>query len=237
MLLEIAVFNIEAALQAEKAGADRLELCENPLEGGTTPSYGTLRLVAEKIGIPVFPIIRPRGGDFLYDDESFEVIKRDLLLCRELGFPGAVLGLLNKDGSIDATRTSWLVELAYPLEITFHRAFDRAKEPEAAMETLIKCGCSRILTSGQYPSVREGIGLIQKLITLAKNEIIILPGSGVRSSTIPMLMQAGAVEFHSSARQPMASKMEYIVPSMNESLDMWGIDTSEIRAMKALISN
>jgi len=236
MLLEIAVFNISAALQAQKAGADRLELCENPLEGGTTPSYGTLRLAAEKIAIPVFPIIRPRGGDFLYGDECYEVIKRDLLLCKDLGFPGAVLGLLNQDGSISLGRTAQLVELAYPMEITFHRAFDRAKDPLVAMQALIECGVSRILTSGQHPNVSEGIGLIQKLITVAKKEIIILPGSGVRSQTIPMLMEAGAVEFHSSARQLVPSKMDYTVHSMNESLDTWGVDTAEIKAMKALIS-
>lgn len=236
MLLEIAVFNVQSAILAEKAGADRLELCENPEEGGTTPSYGTLRTVIEKVGIPAFPIIRPRGGDFLYDEDSYEVMKKDLLLCKELGFSGAVLGLLNKDGSIDKERTRRLVDLSYPLEITFHRAFDRAKAPLEALNDLIDCGCSRVLTSGQRPTVAAGIALISELIRMAGKEIIILPGSGVRSTTLPQLIEAGAEEFHSSARMVVPSAMEYTVPEMNEHLDNLIVDTGEIGAMKALLS-
>lgn len=236
MLLEIAVFNISSALVAEKAGADRLELCENPQEGGTTPSYGTLRTVMEKVGIPVFPIIRPRGGDFLYDEQSYEVIRKDLLLCKELGFPGAVLGLLNSDGSVDKERTNRLVELGYPLEITFHRAFDRAKEPLAALKDLIECGCSRILTSGQHPTVKEGLPLIKALIRAAGNDIVILPGSGVRSATIPMLIDAGAGEFHSSARMSVPSAMNFSVPTMRETLDNLLVDPAEVAAMKRLLT-
>lgn len=236
MLLEIAVFNVQSAILAEKAGADRLELCENPEEGGTTPSYGTLRTVIEKVGIPAFPIIRPRGGDFLYDEDSYEVMKKDLLLCKELGFSGAVLGLLNKDGSIDKERTRRLVDLSYPLEITFHRAFDRAKAPLEALNDLIDCGCSRVLTSGQHPTVAAGMALISELIRMAGKEIIILPGSGVRSTTLPQLIEAGAEEFHSSARMVVPSAMEYTVPEMNEHLDNLIVDTGEIGAMKALLS-
>ena len=236
MLLEIAVFNVQSAILAEKAGADRLELCENPEEGGTTPSYGTLRTVIEKVGIPAFPIIRPRGGDFLYDEDSYEVMKKDLLLCKELGFSGAVLGLLNKDGSIDKERTRRLVDLSYPLEITFHRAFDRAKAPLEALNDLIDCGCSRVLTSGQHPTVAAGMALISELIRMAGKEIIILPGSGVRSTTLPQLIEAGAEEFHSSARMVVPSAMEYTVPEMNENLDNLIVDTGEIGAMKALLS-
>lgn len=236
MLLEIAVFNVQSAILAEKAGADRLELCENPEEGGTTPSYGTLRTVIEKVGIPAFPIIRPRGGDFLYDEDSYEVMKKDLLLCKELGFSGAVLGLLNKDGSIDKERTRRLVDLSYPLEITFHRAFDRTKAPLEALNDLIDCGCSRVLTSGQRPTVAAGIALISELIRVAGKEIIILPGSGVRSTTLPQLIEAGAEEFHSSARMVVPSAMEYTVPEMNENLDNLIVDTREIGAMKALLS-
>jgi len=236
MLLEIAVFNISSALLAEKAGADRLELCENPEQGGTTPSYGTLRTVIEKIAIPAFPIIRPRGGDFLYDDESYEVIKKDLLLCKELGFPGAVLGLLKRDGSVDKERTRRLVEISYPLEITFHRAFDRARAPLDALQDLIACGCTRVLTSGQHPTVNDGLPLIRQLIKAANKEIIILPGSGVRSSTLPMLIGAGAEEFHSSARMVTASQMDFTVPDMNEQLDNLLVDSSEIAQMKALLT-
>lgn len=237
MLLEIAVFNISSAMLAQNAGADRLELCENPEEGGTTPSYGTLRTVIERIEIPVFPIIRPRGGDFLYDEQSYEVMKKDLLLCKELGFAGAVLGLLNRDGSIDKERTRRLVELSYPLEITFHRAFDRAKEPLNALRDVMDCGCSRVLTSGQYPTVSEGLPLIRDLIQAARQDIIILPGSGVRSATIPLLMEAGAEEFHSSARISVPSDMQFTVDTMQERLDNTGVDPKEIRRMKALLQS
>src|SRR4051794_24537161 len=150
--LEIAAFNIQSALVAAKAGADRIELCENPADGGTTPSFGTLKTVREKINIPVFPIVRPRGGDFLYSDEEFEVIKKDVVLIKSLGFEGIVFGLLKKDGTIDKQRTAKLVELAYPIEVTFHRAFDRAVEPLHALEEIITCGCQQILTSGQVPN-------------------------------------------------------------------------------------
>src|ERR1051326_3895835 len=153
--LEIAVFNIQSAILAAQAGADRIELCENPHDGGTTPSYGTLKTVREKINIPVFPIVRPHGGDFLYNDEEFEVMKKDILLIKQLGFEGAAIGLLNQNGTIEIKRTAKLVGLAYPLEITFHRAFDRAAEPLKALEDIIKCGCQRILTSGQVPNAFE----------------------------------------------------------------------------------
>uniref|UniRef100_UPI0038D1B5C6 copper homeostasis protein CutC n=1 Tax=Hafnia paralvei TaxID=546367 RepID=UPI0038D1B5C6 len=153
---EIAVFNVHAALLATGAGAHRLELCENPFDGGTTPSYGTLKTVREKISIPVFPIIRPRGGDFLFNDTEYEVICKDVQLCKELGFEGVVTGMLSANGNIDRERTRRLVDLAYPLEVTFHRAFDRAANPMQALEDVIACGCSRILTSGQVPNAWDG---------------------------------------------------------------------------------
>jgi copper homeostasis protein len=183
---------------------DRLELCENPQEGGTTPSYGTFKIVKEKISIPVFPIIRVRGGDFLYSDDEFAVMKKDVELCKQLGFEGVVIGLLHADGSVDAERTKELAELAYPMEVTFHRAFDRAADPLAAMETIITCGCHRILTSGQVPNAGDGKELIKQLIEQADDRIIIMPGSGVRSSNIKEIADyTGAVELHSSARKIM----------------------------------
>lgn len=233
MLLEIAVFNIQSALTAANAGADRLELCENPFDGGTTPSYGTLKTVREKINIPVFPIIRPRGGDFLYDDEEFEVIKKDILLCKELGFEGLVTGILSTDGSIDIKRTAQLVELAYPLEVTFHRAFDRAKDPLQSLEDIIKCGCQRILTSGQVPNAFDGKALIKKLADQANERIIIMPGSGVRSNNIAELARyTGTTELHSSARKNTTSHMNFVQLSMEENLENITVDPEEIRLMK-----
>lgn len=236
MLLEIAVFNIQSAIMAADTGADRLELCENYNEGGTTPSYGFLKLVREKISIPVFPIIRPRGGDFLYNGDEFEVMLKDILLCKELGFEGAVTGILKADGAIDVERSKKLADAAYPLELTFHRAFDRCNEPFAAVEQIIRSGFKRILTSGQKPTATEGAGLIRQLVQQAGDKIIIMPGSGVRSSTINELKNiTQAKEFHSSALKKIPSSMLYNNISMNEKNEYAIADEEEIKKMKGLL--
>jgi copper homeostasis protein len=233
-ILEIAVFNIDSAMAAAEAGADRLELCENPQDGGTTPSYGFMKTVRELVSIPVFPIIRPHGGDFLYSESAYRVMQKDIALAKELGFEGIVLGLLNADGTIDADRTARLVQQAYPMEVTFHRAFDRAKDPLEALETIIQTGCSRILTSGQQPNAFGAKELIQQLVNLAAdNRIIIMPGSGVRASNIQALANfTGAQELHSSARKLVPSNMGFIVESMQESLQNCLVDPDEIQQMK-----
>ncbi|MFT4202740.1 MAG: copper homeostasis protein CutC [Chitinophagaceae bacterium] len=232
-ILEIAVFNIESAIAAEKAGADRIELCENPYDGGTTPSYGTLKTIREKIHIPVFPIIRPRGGDFLYSDAEFEVMKQDLQTAKEFGFTGAVIGLLHPDGTIDTARTKELVAIGGNMQLTFHRAFDRCKNPLQALEDIVQTGCARILTSGQHPNVNNAKALIKTLVQRADNRIIILPGSGVRSQGLQSLAsETGAVEFHSSARTELPSLMAFTVPTMQETLTNTFVDIDEIKKMK-----
>jgi copper homeostasis protein len=233
--LEIAVFTVEAAVTALKAGAHRIEFCENPQEGGTTPSYGSLKILRSYTTQPVFPIIRPRGGDFLYSRSEFEVMKSDLLIVKELGYLGAVIGLLNADGSIDTNRTKELVDIAGPsMQISFHRAFDRCKDPFKALEDIIATGCKRILTSGQVPNAADALALLKKLVEQAGDRIIIMPGSGVRSNNIKEIMQAtGAKEMHSSARQMQASKMLYAKDSMNENLQATGVDSEEIKKMLA----
>jgi copper homeostasis protein len=234
--LEIAVFNIQSAIIAEEAGADRIELCENPADGGTTPSYGMLKTLREKIKIPVFPIVRPRGGDFLYSDEEFKVMKKDVLLIKDLGFDGVVIGLLKKNGAIDIHRTSKLVELAYPLDVTFHRAFDRAKDPEQSLEDAIICGCTRILTSGQVPKAFDGKELIKQLIQQADKRIIIMPGSGVRSNNIAEIASyTNTGELHASARKIIASEMEFVQRNMNENLENIIADAEEIKKMKEVL--
>ncbi|SJZ93065.1 copper homeostasis protein CutC [Sediminibacterium ginsengisoli] len=235
-LLEIAVFNIQAALTAAAAGADRIELCDNENDGGTTPSYGTLKIARERISLPVFPILRPRGGDFFYNEEEFEVMKKDLLLCKELQFEGIVTGLLLQNGQIDTDRTAQLVNLAYPMDVTFHRAFDRAVNPIEALEDIIGCGCSRILTSGQVPMAWDGRELIRHLTEQAGDRIVIMPGSGVRSHNIKELQAyTGATELHSSAKKSYSSSMEYEQVSMQEELTSPGTDPEEIRNMKAAL--
>ena len=236
-LLEIAVFNMVSAIAAANAKADRLELCENPFEGGTTPSYGFLKTVRENIQIPVFPIIRPRGGDFLYSDTEFQVMKKDILLCKELGFEGVVFGLLQIDGSIDLIRTSLLVSLAYPMEVTFHRAFDRAIHPFEALESIIQTGANRILTSGQQPNAFDAKVFIKSLVAHASDRIIIMPGSGVRSNNIKELATfTGVNELHSSARMMTPSRMDYHPTSMQETIENCVVSTDEIHAMKKALS-
>lgn len=237
-VLEIAAFSIEAALRALAAGADRIEFCENPMEGGTTPSYGSLLLLSQLTKQPIFPIIRPRGGDFLYTDREFQVMQNDLIACKQLGFKGAVIGLLNADGTIDTKRTASLVQAAGNMEISFHRAFDRCIDPFTALEQLIDIGCTRVLTSGQVPNVGNAIPMIQKLVEQAQDRIIILPGSGVRADNIATIVaQTGAKEMHSSARKAMPSKMTFNQPGMQENMQYFDVDTEEIHAMIAALNN
>jgi copper homeostasis protein len=230
--LEIAVFSVQSALDAIQAGAHRIELCENPNEGGTTPSYGSLQVMSKQQTVPVFPIIRPRGGDFLYTDMEFQIMKQDVIVAKELGFKGVVIGLLNSDGRIDKIRTAELVSLAKPMQVTFHRAFDRCVDPIQGLEDIIETGCYRILTSGQVPNVANALPLIKQLVDQANGRIIIMPGSGVRANNInEILMQTGVVEIHSSARKNNPSKMEFNVTSMNENLQSTGVDVDEIKIM------
>ena len=230
--LEIAVFSVEAALAAIDAGADRIEFCENPKEGGTTPSFGSLSTLISLTTKPVFPIIRPRGGDFLYTNNEFNAMRSDVLMARKLDYPGIVIGLLNADGSIDTERTKRLVDLASPMEVTFHRAFDRCKDPFKALEDIISTGCKRILTSGQVPNAADAIPLLKKLVEQAGDRIIIMPGSGVRSNNIKEIMQAtGAKEMHSSARKMLPTQMLYFKATMQEELLSTGVDKDEIKKM------
>lgn len=238
--LEIAVFNIESAIAASAAGAERLELCENPYDGGTTPSYGFLKIIAETISIPVFPILRPRGGDFLYSAAEFKQICYDLELCKDLGFKGVVSGLLLANGNVDSIRTEILVKLAGSMEFTFHRAFDRALKPLSALESIIQTGAHRILTSGQFTSAMDGKELIKQLIEKSANRIIIMPGSGVRSNNIRELKTyTKAKEFHSSARININSHMHFHPSTMNEQqIENVAVDINEIKKMrKILLSN
>ena len=199
MVLEIAVFDLASAFIAENAGADRIELCHDYASGGVTVSNEVLVSVKESITIPVFPIIRPRGGNFVYTDEEFEQIKTAVRLCKSLGYKGIVTGILNSDHTVNTKQTTELVELAYPMDVTFHRAFDETTEPEKALEDIINCGCKRILTSGCKNSAAEGIGMLKKLVLLANGRIIIMPGGGIRPDNLPELLTTNAMEFHSAA--------------------------------------
>lgn len=235
-LLEIAVFTYHSALLAQAAGADRIELCENPAAGGTTPSYGYLKKAAENLQIPVFPIIRPRGGDFLYSAEEWDIVLKDIQLCKELGFTGIVTGSLNKEGWVQEEQLRRAVEIAYPMQVTFHRAFDRVADPYVALEQIIAAGCTRVLTSGLHPEVMAGIAILTQLVQQAKNRIVVMPGSGVKSSNLALLKEkTGAREFHASARTLQSSAMLAINTAMQEQLDSLSVNTEEIRQMKRIL--
>jgi copper homeostasis protein len=231
-IIEIATTDLTTTRSAVEGGADRIELCSALSEGGITPSYGLIKQCRKAFDVALFPIIRPRAGDFLFTDEEFQLMIKDVRLCKETGCEGVVIGLLNKDGSIDINRTAQLIELAYPLEVTFHRAFDRCKDPFEALEQLIEIGCQRILTSGHKPTAPEGVHLIAELIKKADERIIIMPGSGVRKDNIKMIAdKTGAIEFHSSLKGQKGSVMEFIHPDLNESVNP-GIDPAEVQALR-----
>lgn len=208
--LEICANSYASALAAEIGGATRIELCENMAEGGTTPSYGQVRQCKEKLKIAVWPIIRPRGGDFLYTADEFEIMKFDIRMCRDLNCDGIVTGILLPDGNIDVERCRELVELASPMPVAFHRAFDRSNDLFKAAEQIIETGMVRILTSGGCPSALAGAKVISALVKLAGDRIEIMPGAGINPSNIAEIRNiTGAVNFHSSAKQKVESKMRF----------------------------
>ncbi len=238
-IIEIATSDFVTTKSAVAGGADRIELCANLAEGGTTPTYGTIKQCREAFSVLIYPIIRPRGGDFLYTEEEFSIMLNEVKLCKELGCDGVVIGMLNRDGRIDTTRSAKLVEAAYPMGVTFHRAFDRCLDPFEAMEQLVEMGCERILTSGQLPTVSEGADLIAELNRKADERIIIMPGSGLRKENIKRLAEkTGCYEFHSSLRGKAASSMEFIHPGFAGSAESYtnnAIDPEEVRALRAAL--
>ncbi len=210
MRIEICVDSVEGAIAAELGGADRVELCDNLLEGGTTPSAGCIKLARARIRIGLQVIVRPRGGDFLYSPTEFEVITEDVRTAKSLGADGIVIGCLTASGDIDLERTRALIGLARPLNVTFHRAFDMCRDPQRALEDLIGLGVERVLTSGQESTCLEGQELIAQLHRQAAGRIIILPGGGLTPRNIKRVVDAtGVTEVHLSARSSVESGMQF----------------------------
>jgi copper homeostasis protein len=239
-IIEIATTDFESTKAAVEGGADRVELCTALSEGGLTASYGLIKKCREAFSIALFPIIRPRAGDFLYSDDEFGIMLDDIKICKDLDCDGIVSGILKKDGRIDKKRTTKLIEAAYPMEFTFHRAFDRCKDPFEAMEELIAIGCQRILTSGQQPTAIAGMDMIRKLVKAADSRIVIMPGSGVRKENIKQLAEeTGAVEFHSSVKTKQKSGMEFVHPafaSSEESYTHPGIKPSDVKELRKVFA-
>ena len=199
MKTEICATSVQSALNAQRAGAQRIELCTELAVGGITPSYGLIKQVRNEISIPVFVLIRPRSGDFVYSDEEFEIIKKDIQLCKDSGCAGIVSGVLKEDNSIDLIRTKELIKLSKPMTFTFHRGFDLTPNPIESFEELIEIGVNRILTSGQENSAEKGIDLLVKLKDLAQNRLTILPGGGINSDNVHLFKEKGFKEIHASA--------------------------------------
>lgn len=215
MTIEIVVYNIASALKAQEGGADRVELCDNPGEGGTTPSYGTIELVRQNVSLDVYVMIRPRGGDFCYSSYEFHAMKRDISQCQKLSVDGFVFGILNPDGTIDKKRCKELITKVRPLKVTCHRAFDMTRDPFEALEDCIEVGFDRILTSGQQAQAVKGAKLIGELIKKANGRMAIMPGSGVNEDTVTEIIEtSGATEIHFAAAAFGESEMIFRNPQI-----------------------
>jgi copper homeostasis protein len=210
MLLEACVNSAISAVEAQRGGAGRVELCENMADGGCTPSAGAIRFARKELTIGLFVMIRPRGADFLYSDAEFEIMKQDVLLAKESGADGVVFGILNPDGTIDQARMEQLVRLARPMGVTCHRAFDMTRDPFEALEELVSLGIDRVLTSGQSDSALEGAPLIRQLIGQANRRIIVMPGHGIKEHNLEQVIrETGAEEFHLYLTRKAPSKMQF----------------------------
>lgn len=217
-ITEVCVGSVRSALEAARGGAQRVELCENLLEGGTTPSAGSIYSCRAIDNLKTMVMIRPRGGDFLYTDSEFEIMIKDVAFAHQAGVHGVVFGILTADGRIDRERMARMVDQAKGLDITCHRAFDMTRDPFEALETLIDLGIKRVLTSGHKPKAPQGKELINKLVQLSAGRISIMPGSGVNELTVGELLETGATEFHIAPKKTTESKMSYFNNAVNMGL-------------------
>lgn len=235
-LLEVCSFGIQTSLIAERVGAKRVELCDNPIEGGTTPSYGAIRLVREKINIELYPIIRPRSMNYYYDADEFAMMLHDVRMCKELGCDGISVGVQLITGHVDTNRMKQLVEVAYPMGVTSNRVIDAAPDPYEALEALIEAGCERVLTSGQAATAPAGKEVLKKLVEQAAGRISIMPGAGVKSDNVKALLQyTGAYECHTSARIAWPNNVAYQNPQITDAGSMYVADEEELRKIIAAI--
>jgi copper homeostasis protein len=222
--LEICLESVDSVIASDRGGAQRVELCANLLEGGTTPSAGTIRAARENAKIAINVMIRPRGGDFLYTDAEFASMQHDIRIAKELGADGIVLGLLRADGTVDVERTRQLVELAKPLPVTFHRAIDVSRDLLEALEDVISTGAACVLTSGGQPSVVDGAPMVARMIEAAENRIVVMPGCGIRpDNVLSVLETTGAHEVHVALREETPSGMQF----RKAEIPMGGVDGRE----------
>lgn len=232
--LEIAAGSLGAALAAQDGGADRVELCENLGEGGCTPSYGTLALARERLRIGLHVLIRPRAGDFLYAPHELETMLRDIALCVQLGVDGVVIGALEADGGIDVALCRQLVEAAGALDVTFHRAFDAARDPAQALEQVIALGCRRVLTSGAQAGAPQGAAAIAGWVAQAGGRLEVMAGAGITPANVAAVVAAtGVADVHASAKQRVRSAMRWSNPALQGlEYDWQASDAATVAALR-----
>ncbi|WP_282133928.1 copper homeostasis protein CutC [Seonamhaeicola maritimus] len=231
MILEVCANSYQSAINATEAGAHRIELCSELSVGGITPSFGLLKQVIQAVSIPVFVLIRPRSGDFVFSKDEFDIMRQDIQVCKQLGCDGIVSGVLCYDNTIDIERTKELVELSKPLSFTFHRAFDLVKSPTKSLEDLIEMGVNRVLSSGQELTAEKGIHLLKQLKEMSKGNITILPGCGISTNNAKLFKDFGFDEIHASASKKVFK---------NESIKGYGdsLQTeSAIKIIKSILKN
>ena len=239
---ELCAYSVEACRVAARLGVNRVELCASPAEGGVTPSLATIEQVAAIEGLDLSVMIRPRGGDFLYSDEEFQTMLRDIEHARKAGATGVVFGILTADGKVNVERTRQLVEASEGMETTFHRAVDMTEDYEAAVEAVIEAGCNRILTSGGYDKAIDGIDNIRRAVELSRGRIEIMAGSGVVASNAEALIETGVDALHFSAKRMVVGGMKYRNPRISmggsSSVDEFAlriVDEDEVKKILTLI--
>lgn len=242
VLLEAPVFNLQAAMEAAQFGIDRLELCSNFPEGGETPSAGMLRFLKSEVDIPVFVMIRPRGGDFVYSQKEQIVMKQDIQLLSELGADGFVFGVLDEKGKVNEAACEMLLRAAGDKPCTFHRAFDASSDLDDSLRKIIHLGFQRILTSGGRNSLTDGLSVVLDLLEKAKDQIIIMPGGGTKSEHVPILKESGYLkEIHASCKIAKPSVNEFVNDGLTFSsmpLDFslqFGVDPGVVNEFKSVL--
>ena len=240
-ILEICAGSVESAIAARDGGAQRIELCAALEVGGVTPSAGLIAQARKIEGLTLNVIIRPRGGDFLYNEYEAACMEHDIRTCKQLGVDGVVIGALTAQGDIDTTLCKRLIEAAEGMSITFHRAFDMCRDPRKALEELIEMGCDRVLTSGQASTAQAGVTLLRELVEQANGRIIIMPGCGVNNSNAAAILQTtGAQEIHASARKSVGSGMLFRhsgVSMGNPDSDEYARKETDINEVRAIIDS
>ncbi len=230
MIFEVCANSIQSAINAEKGGAHRIELCSGLEIGGVTPSYGLISEAKVHVNIPIHVLIRPRGGNFVYTQAEIDIMKIDIIFCRRAGIAGVVIGVLDNEGQVDEVIMNELIALARPMKVAFHRAFDRAKEPMSALDTIIRTGCDILLTSGQTPKAIDGITLLEKLVQKADGNLEIMPGSGVNvENVVEIVEKTGATAVHFSGKEIVENENVFLKGGFEESGRYWETSEDNVR--------